>query len=54
MLPIWGGSLLQCCAGVPDALLDSYERERKPHTRVYIETAVNVGRMMNDAETANL
>ena len=38
--------------GAPDALLDSYERERKPHTRVYIETAVNVGRMMNDAETA--
>ena len=38
--------------GATDALLDSYERERKPHTRVYIETAVNVGRMMNDAETA--
>ena len=38
--------------GAPDTLLDSYERERRPHTRVYIETAVNVGRMMNDAETA--
>ena len=36
----------------PDALLDTYERERRPHTRVYIETAVNVGQMMNNAETA--
>ena len=36
----------------PDALLDTYERERRPHTRVHIETAVNVGRMMNNAETA--
>lgn len=38
--------------GASDALLDSYEAERRPHTRTYIETAVNVGRMMNSAETA--
>ncbi len=38
--------------GAPDALLDSYESERRPHTRTYIETAVNVGKMMNSAETA--
>ena len=38
--------------GASDALLDSYEAERRSHTRTYIETAVNVGRMMNSAETA--
>ena len=36
----------------PDLLLDSYEAERRTHTRTYIDTAVNVGRMMNSAETA--
>ena len=36
----------------PDSLLDSYERERRNHTRTYIETAVRVGEMMNSAETA--
>lgn len=38
--------------GAPDTLLDSYEAERRSHTRTYIDTAVNVGRMMNSAETA--
>jgi len=38
--------------GAPDSLLDSYEVERRSHTRTYIDTAVNVGRMMNSAETA--
>ena len=36
----------------PDSLLDSYESERREHTRTYIETAVRVGKMMNSAETA--
>lgn len=36
----------------PDTLLDSYESERREHTRTYIETAVRVGEMMNSAETA--
>merc|ERR1711991_182682 len=30
----------------PDSLLDSYESERREHTRTYIETAVRVGEMM--------
>ena len=38
--------------GAPETLLDSYEVERRSHTRTYIDTAVNVGRMMNSAETA--
>ena len=33
----------------PDSLLDSYESERREHTRTYIETAVRVGEMMNSA-----
>ena len=36
----------------PDSLLNSYESERREHTRTYIETAVRVGEMMNSAETA--
>ncbi len=36
----------------PESLFDSYERERRAHTRTYIETAVRVGEMMNSAETA--
>ena len=36
----------------PESLFDSYERERRNHTRTYIETAVRVGEMMNSAETA--
>ena len=35
----------------PDSLLDSYESERREHTRTYIETAVRVGEMMNSAQT---
>ncbi len=38
--------------GAPDALLDSYEDERRSHTRTYVETAVRVGHMMNSAQTA--
>ena len=36
----------------PESLLNSYESERREHTRTYIETAVRVGEMMNSAETA--
>ena len=39
----WGASV---------TLLDSYEMERRDHARIYIETAVSVGEMMNSAETA--
>ena len=38
--------------GASDTLLDSYEMERRDHARIYIETAVSVGEMMNSAETA--
>ena len=38
--------------GAPDNVLDSYEMERRDHARIYIETAVSVGEMMNSAETA--
>ena len=37
--------------GAPDGVLDSYEMERRDHARIYIETAVSVGEMMNSAET---
>ena len=52
MSPIWEWKLAALLRwGASDALLDSYEAERRA-TRTYIETAVNVGRMMNSAETA--
>jgi len=38
--------------GATHDLLDSYEMERRDHARIYIETAVSVGEMMNSAETA--
>ena len=38
--------------GATPAVLDSYEMERRDHARIYIETAVSVGEMMNSAETA--
>jgi 3-(3-hydroxy-phenyl)propionate hydroxylase len=38
--------------GATDDILDSYEMERRDHARIYIETAVSVGEMMNSAETA--
>ena len=38
--------------GASDRLLESYEMERRDHARIYIETAVRVGEMMNSAETA--
>ena len=38
--------------GATEDILDSYEMERRDHARIYIETAVSVGEMMNSAETA--
>ncbi|MEC8643290.1 MAG: bifunctional 3-(3-hydroxy-phenyl)propionate/3-hydroxycinnamic acid hydroxylase [Pseudomonadota bacterium] len=38
--------------GASQSLLDSYEMERRDHARIYIETAVRVGEMMNSAKTA--
>lgn len=38
--------------GAPPSLLESYETERRSHTRTYVETAVRVGHMMNSAQTA--
>jgi 3-(3-hydroxy-phenyl)propionate hydroxylase len=35
----------------PDGLLDTYEHERKPHARAYIETAVRLGGLINTADT---
>ena len=39
--------------GAAENILDSYEMERRDHARIYIETAVSVGEMMNSAETAD-
>jgi len=37
--------------GEPDFLLDSYQRERRPHVREYIETAVRLGGLINTCGT---
>ncbi|MGD1925906.1 MAG: bifunctional 3-(3-hydroxy-phenyl)propionate/3-hydroxycinnamic acid hydroxylase [Paracoccaceae bacterium] len=37
--------------GAPDVILDSYQTERAPHARTYIETAVRLGRLINTSET---
>lgn len=34
-----------------DDLLDTYESERAPHAQAYIETAVRLGRLINQADT---
>ena len=40
---------------LPRAVLDSYEQERKPHTRALIRLALNVGRSMTSGgELGNL
>jgi 3-(3-hydroxy-phenyl)propionate hydroxylase len=40
---------------LPEAMLDSYEQERKPHTRALIRLALNVGRSMTSGgELGNL
>lgn len=37
--------------GAPDALLDTYQSERHPHARAYIETAVRLGGLINTSAT---
>ncbi|MEM9062081.1 MAG: bifunctional 3-(3-hydroxy-phenyl)propionate/3-hydroxycinnamic acid hydroxylase [Pseudomonadota bacterium] len=37
--------------GAPDAFVDSYQSERAPHARTYIETAVQLGRLINTSGT---
>ncbi len=36
--------------GVPDALLDSYESERLPHVRTFIELAVRLGAVLQETD----
>ena len=40
---------LACCVrrGSDDVLLDSYQSERHPHVREYVETALKLGRLIN-------
>jgi 3-(3-hydroxy-phenyl)propionate hydroxylase len=38
--------------GAPDTLLDSYESERRPHARVFIETAVRLGNIIQTTDPA--
>ena len=35
-----------------DVVLDSYQSERRPHVREYIETAMRLGALMNTCQTA--
>lgn len=49
--------LLRCIKGglspeSADRLLNSYETERRPHVREYIETAMRLGALMNTCQTA--
>ena len=44
--------LALCARGcAPDGLLDTYESERVPHAQAYIETAVRLGHLINQADT---
>lgn len=38
-------------AAAAESLLETYESERKPHARAYIETAVRLGGLINTADT---
>ena len=38
--------------GGPEVLLDSYQSERHPHARAYVETAVRLGGLINTSGTA--
>ena len=40
------------CGAADDSLLDSYETERIPHVREYIETAARLGRLINTSNTS--
>jgi 3-(3-hydroxy-phenyl)propionate hydroxylase len=39
-------------AGAPDALLDTYESERAPHVRAFIELAVRLGAVLQETDSA--
>ncbi len=44
--------LALCVQGrADDALLDSYQSERRPHTRAYVETAIRLGGLINRCGT---
>ena len=44
--------LANCVGGrARDSLLDTYQSERVPHAQSYIETAVRLGRLINQADT---
>ena len=38
--------------GAPDALLDSYEQERKPHVRTLVATAKEFGQIIGELDPA--
>lgn len=46
--------LIACLQGADESLLDTYQQERAPHARAYVETAVRLGRLINalDRESA--
>ena len=51
--PISPGSSPRCCAsGAPDSLLDTYESERAPHVRTFIELAVKLGAVLQETDPA--
>jgi hypothetical protein len=41
-------------ASAADQLLSSYESERRPHVRAYIETAIRLGKLMNTCQVRPL
>lgn len=44
--------LALCVQGrAEDALLDSYQSERRPHTQAYVETAIRLGGLINRCDT---
>ena len=48
-----GWKLHRCISrGNSDQLLDSYQSERYPHVRAYIDTAIELGSLLNSCETA--
>ena len=46
--------LMSCVNGADDSLLDTYQAERSPHARAYVETAMRLGGLINalDREAA--
>ena len=39
--------LIECLGGADESLLDTYQAERAPHARVYVETAKRLGGLIN-------